>query len=356
MHKQPRIGIDGDRLLDRRTLLTGALAAWLGASCRAGQPDQVPTEEDQELRAVEAIAAKAGLAAFGTTRSPHYLGVGDASETFRSVAIRDCEAVAADYLDYFRSQGFKVAMPARRLIVVILTDERSRGAFNAGPGLPISPSGGGGGPNREHRPGDRGRAAPNKANRFLVAPGHYEQRTNRVVLNLRAKASRSTAPLNLRVLVHEATHQLTFNTGLLDRRGDVPKAIGEGLAQFGEIRKTTEKVALGQPHEPNLYVLVRSRRFGPPWYPFAQLLTDDRAFQLSADSRLQQIAYAQAWLLIDYLMKAQSRREAFRAYLEAIRPRVGPEHRLDDAKKHLGDLDRLNQDLVSYFVRLNRGL
>ncbi len=60
--------------------------------------------------------------------------------------------------------------------------------------------------------------------------------------------------------------------------------IGEGLAQFGEIRKTTEKVALGQPHEPNLYVLVRSRRFGPPWYPFAQLLTDDRLFQPSPTS------------------------------------------------------------------------
>ncbi len=87
-----------------------------------------------------------------------------------------------------------------------------------------------------------------------------------------------------------------------------------------------------------------------------RLLIPSCGSQASADSRLQQIAYAQAWLLIDYLMKTQSRREAFRAYLEAIRPRVGPEHRLDDAKKHLGDLDRLNQDLVSYFVRLNRAL
>jgi hypothetical protein len=221
MHNQPRLGVEGDWLIDRRSLLTGALAALLGAGRGAAQPDQAQSEEDQELRAVEAIATKAGLAAFGTTRSVHYLGIGDASETFRSLALRDCEAVAADYLDFYRTQGFK---------------------------------------------------------------------------------------------------------------------------------------ELGQPHEPNLYALVRARRFGPPWYPFAQLLADDRTFVLSSDSRLQQLAYAQAWLLIDYLMKHHARREAFRAYLEAIRPRTGPEHRLDDAKKHLGDLDRLNQDLVSYFVRLNRAL
>lgn len=69
---------------------------------------------------------------------------------------------------------------------------------------------------------------------------------------------------------------------------------------------------------------------------------------------LQKLAYAEAWLLIDYLMKDRSRLEGFRAYLEAIRHRVDPERRLDDAEKHLGDLDRLNQDLLTYFVRLNK--
>ena len=37
-------------------------------------------------------------------------------------------------------------------------------------------------------------------------------------------------------LSHEATHQLTFNTGLLNRKGDVPMCIAEGLAVYGEIR------------------------------------------------------------------------------------------------------------------------
>jgi hypothetical protein len=160
----------------------------------------------------------------------------------------------------------------------------------------------------------------------------------------------------LQLLAHEATHQLTFNTGLFGRRGDVPRCIGEGLAQYGEIRRTGGRTAPGQPHKTNLYVLVRARRFGPPWYTIAQLVGDDRAFLQNPSARLLQVAYAQAWLLTDYLMKDRSRVQRFRAYLEAIRSRSGPEHRLDDAKKHLGDLERLNQDLVSYFVRLNMSI
>ncbi len=301
---------------------------------RAGEPDQSQSEEDKERRAIEAIVAKAGLRSVATTRSPHYLGIGDASDSFRSLTLQDCEAVAADYLDYYQSQGFKVAMPAGRLTVVILADESSLAAFNGDP---------------------RSQKSATGAKRHLVVPGRYEPRSNRlVVLDMHSVASRRTGILNLHVLAHEATHQLTFNTGLLARSGDVPHSIAEGLAQYGEIRKTNGRTAPGQLHLQNLSVLAAARRMDTPWYPVAQLLADDRPFVLGSFVRLQNLAYAQAWLLIDYLMKDRSRLEGFRAYLEAIRPRVDPEHRLDDAEKHLGDLDRLNQDLLTYFVRLNK--
>ena len=334
IQEQPRIGVTGDWLVARRSLLTGALAAWVAASCRAGEPDQSQIEEDQERQAVEAIAAKAGLASVGTTRSQHYLGIGDASDSFRSLTLRDCEAVVADYLDFYRSQGFKVAMPAGRLTVVILADQRSLAAFNGDGRLQKSPA---------------------DTNQELVIPGRYDSRTNRLVVrDMHAVAARRTGLANLHIIAHEATHQLTFNTGLLSRRGDVPHSIAEGLAQYGEIRKTTGRSAPGQRHLKNLNVLAASRRMYTPWYPVAQLLADDRPFLLGPFARLQNLAYAQAWLLIDYLMKDRSRLEGFRAYLEAIRARMDPEYRLDDAEKHLGDLDRLNQDLLTYFVRLNK--
>ncbi len=331
-----RNGAGSDWPVTRRSLLTGALAAWAGISGRAGEPDHPQSEEDQERRAIEAIMGKAGLRSIGTTRSPHYLGIGDTSESFRSLTLQDCEAVAADYLDYYRSQGFEVAMPSRRLIVVILADESSLAAFN----------------------GDRRwQKKPAEAKPLPVVPGHYETHSNRIVLlDMHAVAYRGAGPATLRHIAHEATHQLTFNTGLLNRVGDVPHSIGEGLAQYGEIRKASGRTAPGRLHLHNLGVLSASRRQGTPCYPIAQLLADDRPFVLGSFTRLQSLAYAEAWLLIDYLMTDRTRLAGFRAYLEAIRPRVDPEHRLDDAERHLGDLDRLDRDLLTYFVRLNKTL
>jgi Protein of unknown function (DUF1570) len=334
MRVQLRIGVTSDWTVARRSLLAGALAAWLGASGRAGEPPQSESEEDQERRAIEAILAKAGLRSVGTTRSRHYLGVGDTSESFRSLTLLDCEAVAADYLDYYRTQGFKVAMPSGRLTVVILADESSLAAFD----------------------GDyRSQKSPTEAKPHLVATGRYEPRSNRlVVLDMHSVGSRRTGLENLHLLAHEATHQLTFNTGLLNRGGDVSHSIAEGLAQYGEIRKTSGRTAPGRLQLRNLGVLSAARRMGTPWYPSAQLLADDRPFVLGPFVRLQKLAYAQAWLLIDCLMTDRTRLEGFRAYLEAIRPRVDREHRLDDAERHLGDLDRLDRDVLTYFVRLNK--
>ena len=336
MREQPKTSVGGDGLIGRRSVLTWALAAWVGASCRAGDPAQSQTDEDQERRAIDAIAAKSGLAPFHTTRSRHYLGIGDASDSFRTLALEDCEALAADYLDYYQSQGFKVAMPAGRLTVIILTDERSLTAFN--------------------RDG-RSQTSLTEANRLTTVPGHYEPHTNRIVVHdMRSAASRRTGLANLHLLSHEATHQLTFNTGLLNRRGDVPRSLAEGLAQFGEIRKPTGRTAPGHLHLRNLNILAKARRMETPWYPVAQLLADVRPFLLASFARLKDLAYAQSWLLIDYSMKDRSRLEGFRAYLDAIRPRINSENRLDDAEKCLGDLDRLNQELLAYFVRLNKAL
>jgi hypothetical protein len=245
--------------------------------------------------------------------------------------LRHCEAVAADYLDHFQSRGFKVAMPATRLTVIILTDDSSRSAFKVGlkvQGIPIDMT------------------------RDLVPPGHYEPPTNRAVLGLHARTRRLNDYLDLRLLAHEVTHQLTFNTGMLDRRGDVPRSISEGLAEYGAVLKTGQSIAPGYPRE-NLMTLVRSRKSGTRWYPFAQLLADDRPFLLNCFSQHKSLAYSQAWLLIHWLINDRSRGEGFRAYLEAIRPRRDQEHRLDDAEKHLGDLNRLDKDLLAYFVRLN---
>src|SRR5436305_425890 len=57
---------------------------------------------------------------------------------------------------------------------------------------------------------------------------------------------RAAGQSNLETLTHEATHQLTFNTGLLDRRSDLPFCIVEGLAMYSERRRLTGRSEPGQ--------------------------------------------------------------------------------------------------------------
>ena len=79
------------------------------------------------------------------------------------------------------------------------------------------------------------------------------------------------------------------------------------------------------------------------------LLTDDRVVRVSGTDPAGLLGYAESWLLLHYLMNEPVARIGFRRYLKAIRERETPDHRLDDASTHLGDLDRLNQQLHEYY-------
>jgi hypothetical protein len=147
---------------------------------------------------------------------------------------------------------------------------------------------------------------------------------------------------------------LTFNTGLLRRGGDVPISIMEGLARYGEVRKPVGRTPPGQINRMCLQDLAQTRRV--PWISVAALLEDDGLVQGTAGAQAKLLAYAEAWLLVHYLMNEPSRTIAFRGYLAAIRDRTRADRdeRLADARQHLGDLDRLNQDLRQYAVRLQK--
>ena len=89
------------------------------------------------------------------------------------------------------------------------------------------------------------------------------------------------------------------------------------------------------------------------WISATDLLTDDAAaFGHTLDRTL--LAYAEGWLLVYYLMKNPVRLPQFQAYLKAISRRTDKNHRFDDAEKHFGDLERLDQDLRREAIRLQR--
>ncbi len=311
--------------IGRRAWLLGAGAAGLAAVARADAPAAGPPGPEADARAIEEQGRKAGLGPFRSVESPHYRVIGDAPDPYLRLTLRDCEAVATDFLDYYGARGFEVARPPGRLTAVVLADARAFAAFvGKGPDL------------------DNGGRYDRASNRLTT----FDYRPSSPGLNLGAGF------LNRVFLAHEATHQLCFNTGLLDRPGDVPRAVSEGLAEFGEVRRPDGPSPPGRFNGVRLNDLARKRRQGVAWIPLPRLLVDDGPFDGSAGFDALILALAQAWLLAYHLMTDEARLPGFRGYLRAIRARRDPARRLDDAREHLGDLDRLDDDLRKLSVRL----
>ncbi len=157
---------------------------------------------------------------------------------------------------------------------------------------------------------------------------------------------------NVKTLAHEGTHQLTFNTGLLNRTGDAPRAIVEGIASYSETRPLHGHGEPGQINGSRLDDLAHIQRRAEMDQRGRPLDRRLGSFGTTLDHTL--LAYAQGWLLVYYLMKSPARLPQFQAYLKTINTRTDKNHRFDDAEKHFGDLDRLDQDLRREAIRLQR--
>ncbi|MDR3637425.1 MAG: DUF1570 domain-containing protein [Isosphaeraceae bacterium] len=302
--------------LSRRTWLAGALAS--AAATRAQGAD-----EREAVEAEERARAK-GLKPFRTLRSKHYVAVGNAPEEYLRITLLDCEDVARDFIEQFQVNGFKVAYPAKRMTAVVLEDERAYARFV---------------PER----------TPHGANGIYVPKANWL-----VVQDFRSvPRAHSDVPVwadNLRTLSHEATHQLTYNTGLLNREGDVPRCVSEGLGLYGEIRRPRTRSLPGQLNRTRLSDLAHYRR-GLGWIPLSRLITDESWFGAPDGGKIL-LSYAESWLLVHYMMADTGRAAAFRKYLEAIYGRRAGDLRLNDARTHLGDLEKLDGELKQYSVQL----
>jgi Protein of unknown function (DUF1570) len=337
-----RVGVEHLRGLRMRAPVSGrgwleliiSRRRWLslaGAVCTIAVTgaDQPPAAGDDEIlqQEIEAHAKKVGIAPFRSSRTEHYLGTGDAPDLFREKALRICEWLVRDFLSHFIAKGFEVKAPNKRMPVVTLLDAKSYAAF-------------------------AGAQAP------LGVAGFFDGATNRLVIfdnraqgeALREQAERD----NLLALAHEAMHQLTFNTGLLNLAGDVPTCINEGLATYAEVRRPNGSTKLGQLNLRRLKGMTDILAAGSSWIPLEKLLVDDDLFLGNGDNNVIQLAYGQSWLLI-YAFMSQPRPTQFRDYLKAIEERKDPTHRLDDAQKHLGDLNKVDQQLQQFAARLSRG-
>ncbi len=166
-------------------------------------------------------------------------------------------------------------------------------------------------------------------------------------------AQPAAAPL-VATIVHEATHQVSFNCGLLKRYSNLPLWFAEGLAIYFEAPDPNGARGWRGIGKINHLRMATFRENLPQWNTarLASLLADDRRLR---DPRSAIDAYADAWALTYYLIRYH--RQEYTAYvkeLASLEPlaEFTPDERIAMFQKHFGELEPLARDLVRTMSRL----
>lgn len=204
--------------------------------------------------------------------------------------------------------------------------------------------------------------------------GYYSFLTNRMALyDMQANMARNglksvglrppqaprgiegVAEANVATVVHEATHQLAYNSGFHQRFSDNPLWLAEGMAMFIEApnRKAADWNRIGEVNKPRLD-LFRKRHFGnsPVRVDLESLIRSDELLR-NKDTALD--AYADCWALTFYLIRTH--RDQFFQYLKGLAKKPAldqdtPEQRLADFRAVFGEIDQLEEDFVRYMRNL----
>ena len=279
-------------------------------------------------------------AGFEIHQTDHYVICSNSAEEYSAFVGKLLEKVFDQYFQFMDEQEIAVSQPAAKLPVIILQSEAEFKEFAA---------------------------AQHPETSFEDTPGYYSLRDNQMLLidltrdrSLRsATAIRkllSDQPLQVATMVHEAVHQLSFNTGLQVRMADNPVWLSEGLALYFEpiaprsANLWTRPGLVSGRHHP---VFVRHSENGATEIPLRDLLADDKAF-LNADSMAT--AYAESWGLTSYLFRQQ--KDGMRKYLTNIsrrKPlqRVSREERVAEFEDAFGkSSDEIERETVSFVRRL----
>lgn len=313
------------RVVTRRAWLAGTMVAGWAIVARSDEAKTDAASTAEEIAAIEKQAKAAGLGAFRTTETEHFLGIGDSTEKHRADALTICQKLADAYRKHFRDKGFTVEYTKRRMTVVALKDKASyRKLLGEAPGSEVG--------------------------------GHFDLETNRlVVFDFRPDEGEPIANaerVNVFTLIHEGIHLLTFNTGLLELKADVPRCISEGLATYGESWRPSSRQPFGLENPFRVQALRDNPNLGDDWITAEELFANDKLFD--RDDKAQ-LAYAQSWVLTHYLLRTSTKVPKLRTYLQAIRERRNADERTKDAEAHFGNLAKLDKELKKHAGRAMRG-
>ncbi|MDA7951357.1 MAG: DUF1570 domain-containing protein [Pirellulaceae bacterium] len=185
--------------------------------------------------------------------------------------------------------------------------------------------------------------------------GYYDVATNRIYLfdNQKVKKnSQEATGNNLATIIHEATHQMAFNTGVHSRFSATPRWVVEGLGTLYEAPGMWDRKLANDPKSRvNQKMLGAFRAFqqkGRPQGYFLQLIQRDRLFQTNSEA-----AYAESWALSFFLSETMPKEYA--QYLKRTAEReiftqYSPIDRLNDFKEFFGKSPAILENRFLQFI------
>jgi hypothetical protein len=322
--------------------------------CGGFQLEEAGTADRSEFaRHMQELVRKHKLHPVTRQDSKHFTAWGNASPAFTAERLRNCEALYDDFLTHFRRKGFAVRPPEARLMVAVFDAHAGFDAY-LGQKMPANLVG------IYHPPSNRLVIYDIHQNRGLLAGKQKLQEFSRQIpfeldrtqfvgeVERRARVFAEDA--NVSTTAHEAAHQLSFNCGLLNRKGDVPVWLAEGLATYCEPAHHATWQGLGGPNYERVRALAWGLRGNGRMLSLKALVSSD---DWRKDAATVLTGYAQSWALFRMLM--EERPEALKAYLALIRDRRAPEHRLTDFRQAFGadlsPLERRHQDYLREMVQ-----
>ena len=315
------------------------------------QPDQIVARRPGAAARPAATPRELGRrilgelpAGFDVHVTRHYVVCFDTSREYAVWCAALFERLSETLVTYWTNAGLDIRRPDRPLVVVIFADRQAYEAFAAR---------------------DLGAAADRVV-------GYYNLLSNRVTTfdltgsdSLPRPAGRRPGYAGLEILaspeaaglvatlVHEATHQMAFNTGMHRRLAPVPLWVSEGIAtcfETPDLAHARGWKGIGGVNTSRLDRFLQGSRPGG----LREIVAGDEPFRRTADGL---DAYARAWALTHYLMK--TRRDAFAGYLRTIAGKQpcgpdSPERRLEEFAAAFGATpDALEPEVQRMMARLH---
>lgn len=288
------------------------------------QPERVVTrsKDDKPFRPITRKEAGRRLlqefsSGFRLHQTAHYVICHNTNDEYAAWVGGLFERAYTGFYAYWRNKGRKLAEPEFPLVAIVFADQRGFAEY----------------------------ARPQVGDLVDEMIGYYKVPTNRMVTYVVPNRERRVA-----TLVHEAIHQLCYNSGLHTRLADNPYWVVEGMAIYFE---TTDSSAKGWRNigGVNQVNLARFEAFlaNRPADSLTTLIRDDERFRKLATA---EAAYAESWALNYFLLR--TKQKDYLKYLDTLSAgpllaEPDPRARVQALQDALGmDLETLDREFLLY--------